>query len=102
MDKQTIRKWAEKYGYVEEKAKDSTLLIFNKGKIQINVWFTTMTVSTSLKHPFKGKTQMFRKHVNNELMKKILKNPRIHTNRGYRKKQNDPTKYGGYQVMDSM
>lgn len=82
-----IRKIAKQFGWIEEEAKDPTVLIFNrmKGKThqQINVWFTKMTVGTSLNHPTKGKTQLFRRHVGKGELKEIFDNPRVHTNKGY-------------------
>lgn len=87
MDTKEIRKLAKRKGWVEEKAKDKTLLIFNRVQDgiyqQVNVWFTRMTVGTSLKHPKKGKTQLFRKNVDESLLCKIFDNPRVHTGNGY-------------------
>lgn len=70
------------------------MISFVKGKrdddswVRINVWYTTMTVGTCLTHPIQGKTQLFRRRVSRELLEKILKNPRIHTRKGYQKKRN--------------
>jgi len=70
--------------------KDPTLISFRKNingaKARINVWWTTMTVGTSLKHPIKGKTQLFRRNVSDKLMIMIFQNPRVHTDRGYQRK----------------
>lgn len=62
------------------------LLSFKKDDVRINVYTTKMTVGTCLTHPKKGKTQLFRKNVDEELLEKIFENPRIHSGRGYRKK----------------
>lgn len=86
MEKKQIRKLAKLNGWIEEVAKDKTLLIFNRyqgGHQQINVWFTTGTVATSLRHPNKGKTQLYRKNVDIRLLAKIFENPRVHTDLGY-------------------
>lgn len=48
-----------------------------------NVYYTTGTVSTSLDHPRQGKTQLFRRHVDPQLLREIFLNPRIHTDLGY-------------------
>lgn len=52
-------------------------------RARINVYVTKMTVGTSLTHPKKGKTQLFRRRCSLEMMKRIFKNPRQHTGRGY-------------------
>lgn len=57
--------------------------IFNGVICRINIYTTKMTVATCLDHPKKGKTQLFRKNVDEEDLRKILKNPRAHTGRGY-------------------
>lgn len=48
-----------------------------------NVYYTTGTVSTSLDHPRQGKTQLFRRNVDMDLLREIFLNPRIHTDLGY-------------------
>ena len=47
-----------------------------------------MTVSTCLNHPKKGKTQLFRKRVNKEMLEQIFEYPRKHTGKGYYTKTN--------------
>ena len=54
---------------------------------RINIYLTKMTVATCINHPKKGKTQMFRKNITAEILKKIFENPRLHTARGYREKR---------------
>ena len=52
--------------------------------MRINVYLTKMTVATSLNHPKKGKTQLYRRQVfKSELLEKLFKNPRQHTDKGY-------------------
>ena len=41
------------------------------------------TVATALNHPTKGKTQLFRKSIDEKELTKILSNPRVHTGTGY-------------------
>lgn len=48
--------------------------------------YTTGTVGTCLNHPSKGKTQLFRRNVSLDLLVEIFRNPRIHTNTGYYRK----------------
>lgn len=68
----------------------SEMISFTKtykgNKARINIWLTTKTVSTALTHPKQGKTQLYRKRADMNLIHKIFKNPRVHTNRGYKKK----------------
>ncbi len=65
---------------------ENYMISFYRNGTRINVWYTKMTVATCLNHPTKGKTQLFRKHVTQELMKEIFRKPRVHTRLGYRKK----------------
>lgn len=51
------------------------------------VYSTTMTVSTAMKHPKMGDTQLYRRNVSMTALEKIFKNPRIHTGRGYYNKK---------------
>ena len=88
---------ASKYEYepIELKEKESAYMLSfrhrNKlgcGDVRINVYFTTGTVSTSLDHPKAGKTQLFRKNgPDYELLDTIFENPRVHTDKGYGKKE---------------
>jgi len=65
---------------------DIKMLSVFKPEMRINIYTTTMTVATCLDHPKKGKTQMFRRKVDIKTMNKIFRNPRLHTDLGYRKK----------------
>jgi len=62
---------------------ENAMLSFGQDGTRINVYYTKMTVATSLMHPKKGKTQLYRKMVNQIELEKIFKNPRLHTERGY-------------------
>ncbi len=59
------------------------LISYSDGSTRINVYLTKMTVSTCLNHPKKGKTQLFRKKVNTEMLRQIFEYPRKHTGKGY-------------------
>jgi hypothetical protein len=63
--------------------KNPLMLSFMKNDMRINVYPTTMTVATALKHPFKGKTQLYRKGVSLATLNSIFVDPRTHTNQGY-------------------
>lgn len=58
--------------------------------VRINVYYTTGTVGTALKHPRKGKTQLFRKCANLQEIEAIFNNPRVHTGLGYQRRANMP------------
>ena len=60
--------------------------IIGEDKARVNVYRSKMTVTTCLNHPKRGKNQLHRKKVGAELLDKIFKNQRIHTNKGYRRK----------------
>lgn len=55
----------------------------NATPARYNVYYSTGTVSTSLDHPRQGKTQLFRRNVDMDLLREIFLNPRIHTDLGY-------------------
>ena len=80
-------------GFEEIKVKDPymrTYMIETKdGLCRVNVYSnsknSTLTVSTHLNHPKKGKNQLFRKGLSEQDVLNLMKNPRIHTGKGYRK-----------------
>lgn len=80
-----------KKGIVEIESKDpymrSFLVPHNGENCRVNVWSNdkdnTFTVGTSLRHPRKGKTQLFRKGLKESEVLELLKNPRKHTRKGY-------------------
>lgn len=80
-----IKALAARHGYYEVPAIDPTLLIFRREatKEQVNVWWTRMTVATSLDHPNQGKTQLYRRGVDWRMLDQIFQRPRTHTGRGY-------------------
>lgn len=82
---------AEAQGWAFVKADKSTGMIsfvkeYNGSQARINIYRTTMTVTTQINHPKRGKNQLHRKKVSKGLLEKIFKNPRIHTDKGYRRK----------------
>lgn len=88
MEKQDILILAQKYQWAFDFNNQPNPLMISvfKDGMRINVYYTTMTVSTALEHPKKGKTQMYRKNVSANLLEKIFKDPRHHTGKGYFKK----------------
>jgi len=79
-----IDKLANESGWLKIDYQDNIGMVsYRKDKIRINIYLSRMTVSTAMKHPKKGKTQLFRQNVNLEQLTEIFKNPRTHTNKGY-------------------
>jgi len=79
---------AEKHDWNEMIEQDNIGMISFFKKIQgfecrINVYLTTMSVTTYIKHPKKGRGQLYRKAVDPKQLNKIFKNPRQHTGIGY-------------------
>jgi hypothetical protein len=93
MEPETIKAMAEENGWIEIDHQENICMIsFAKEFARINVYYSKMTVATSLNHPKKGKTQLFRRNVSEKFMRKIFVNPRVHTNHkvpyhGYRLKK---------------
>ncbi len=61
-----------------------TKLIPTQGKMRINIYCSRRTVATSMNHPKQGKTQLYRKNCSMDDLRKIFKNPRFHSNKGYK------------------
>ena len=58
-----------------------------QGEMILDVWYSTMTVGTTLTHPIQGRNTLFRRRVNNSLMIALFRNPRLHTHgKGYRRR----------------
>jgi hypothetical protein len=57
--------------------------IIDNNAVRIDIYYTTMTVTVSLKHPKKDKTQLHRRNVTDKELEDIFKNPRTHTGKGY-------------------
>lgn len=75
---------ANQYGWINPVHQPENLMLsIFKGDMRINIYYTTMTVATCLKHPFKGKTQLFRRNVTPAQLIRIFENPRVHTFKGY-------------------
>ena len=84
-----IKQCAITHGYrlIDEQPK-SHLMIFINGSVQLNVWTGRRgpTVATILAHPRKGRNALYRRHISNEDLERIFKNPRTHVHLGYRKR----------------
>ena len=63
----------------------------SKNRELVRLFHTTGTLGTALKHPKKGKTQLFRRDVTTlEELPRILKNPRVNTDKGYQRISDAP------------
>jgi len=60
------------------------------GDVRLDWYYTTGTIKTTLHHPTTGTNQLFRNTVTPEEYQRILKNPRVHTDRGYRRNEQRP------------
>lgn len=84
---EVIKEISEKYNYtLLDYQENIGLISFGLDGVRINVYLTKMTVATCLNHPKKGKTQLFRKNVTEEILNQIFEYPRKHTGKGYYKK----------------
>lgn len=82
---------AKEYDWEEIDLQDNIGMVsFRKDGVRVNVYYTRKTVATALKHPKKGSTQMFRKNVEPQLLRRIFKYPRTHSGRGYRLRIHKP------------
>jgi len=52
-------------------------------EVRVNVYLSKLTVSTALRHPKRGRTQLYRKHVSLRDLERIFERPRAHTGYGY-------------------
>ncbi len=52
-------------------------------EVRVNVYLSRMTVATALRHPKRGRTQLYRKHVSMKDLARIFEKPRAHTGYGY-------------------
>lgn len=85
MNVDKIREIAHAHGWTEADHQENIKMIsFRSEGCRINVYYSKMTVATSLNHPKYGSTQLFRKHVwDAATLAKIFDNPRVHLDTGY-------------------
>lgn len=68
--------------YVRSHQPEIYCLILRRGTEQVNVYYSKMTVGTTVDHPKRGRNQMFRRNVSDKLLEQILDRPRVHTRGG--------------------
>lgn len=80
-----IRRLAHENGWRELwHREDESRIRFKRGTdILLDIWYSKMTIGTILTHPTKGRNQLFRKNVSQDMLKRIIENPRVHTDEGY-------------------
>lgn len=77
--------WAELPAHPNDEGRMISFYSDRHGGVRANVYVNTGTVATSLDHPTKGKTQLFRGQRNTfEQLEEIFQNPRVHTDSGYK------------------
>ena len=47
------------------------MISFGRNGVRLNYYYSKGTVGTAMRHPTKGKTQLFRKHVSFKMFKKL-------------------------------
>lgn len=79
-----IRRMAKKHGWwLVDHQVNIKLLIFQRGTSKINIYYSKMTIATTVDHPRVGRQQLYRKNITEDELKKIFKEPRQHTGKGY-------------------
>lgn len=58
-------------------------LKFKKEDTYVEVWYTKMTVATTMTHPTKGRSKLIRRKVSPVMLSEIFRNPRVHTSKKY-------------------
>ena len=92
MSREQVELRAKHYGWslIDYQEKVGLISFYKEkgeGDMRINIYLSKMTVGTCLNHPTQGKTQLFRKHVDEKLLNDIFDDPRVHTLRGYKNKR---------------
>ncbi|WIA29386.1 hypothetical protein OEZ86_011890 [Tetradesmus obliquus] len=64
----------------------SRVAFYEKDGVKMDYYYTTGTVKTSMDHPSQGKTQMFRRGLDEAQFESVCNNPRAHTGQGYQTK----------------
>lgn len=82
MTRNHIKRMAIEHGWTPLQSQDY-MLSFKREEARVNVYYTKMTVATCINHPKHGKTQLFRKKVKRHQLRRIFRDPRAHTGKGY-------------------
>ena len=85
-----VRGVAMAVGSLEEISfnEQSRLISFRCDKgVRFNIYYTTRTIGTAMDHPRQGSTQLFRRNCGDAELAEVMRNPRLHTGKGYQKKR---------------
>jgi hypothetical protein len=88
-----VRRLARRYDWVEVQHNESSRVVaFTKdwsgAPARISVYYTTGCVGSVIQHPkHVSRTQMFRRDCTLEELEEIFSNPRVHTGKGYQRRQ---------------
>ncbi|GLI66129.1 hypothetical protein VaNZ11_009859 [Volvox africanus] len=55
----------------------------NDQGVKMDYYYSTGTTKTSMDHPSRGSTQLFRRNLSDNEHRSVLNNPRVHTDKGY-------------------
>mmetsp|Transcript_8818 Transcript_8818/g.14312 ORF Transcript_8818/g.14312 Transcript_8818/m.14312 type:complete len:290 (+) Transcript_8818:632-1501(+) len=83
VDPEKVRAEADYHGWKEVETRQPSMISFIRDGDRFNLYFTTGTVGTCIKHPTKGDTQLFRRNCRLEEVKALLENVRMRTSKGY-------------------
>ena len=92
-----VKQAAKQLGYKQRKMETSKTLFFEKEGVLVDVYYTTKGLKTCLTHPTQGKNALWRgdAYGNYRELIDLLKNPRMHTNVGYRQAEKAKRKCAG-------
>ena len=83
-----VTKTALENGYMQASGDIGTKMIsFTKDDCRLNFWLSTGTIGSYLSHPKQRRTQLFRRDVDQKGALEIILDPRVHTGKGYKTRQ---------------
>lgn len=90
-------------GWKKLEAHQPAMASYRKEDARLNFYLSTGTVGSALHHPSKGKTQLFRRNVQDAKDAAIFfDNPRTHTGKGYFTKQQQDEEATGSRKCEAM
>lgn len=90
---------AEANGWEKIECKQPAMASYRMGDNRLNFYLSTGTVGSCVDHPKKGKTQLFRKYLENPLS--LFNNPRQHTGKGYYTKNDGGAEMSGHAKVEA-
>ena len=102
IDTRFIKQAAKQLGYKQRRVEASKTLFFegvdaDGNRVLVDVYYTTKALKTCLDHPRQGQNELWRSEAYRSFLDliELLKKPRKHTARGYRKASNASKKCNG-------